>query len=566
MDRDGRLSPRSASPFTAQQYERLGNQATTLVVAVSVCMLSVAALVRIMPYTKRSLFEVTYVSHTNKGVGPEGEPGLFINAFANAFVFLLVIMIANWALVFLYKGGHYYVVRAWLMTGSALLLFLAGYYYAGRVLFFLGVPADHFSCALVTWNVGILGVVALYCDAPCLMQRCYLVYVSILMAIAIEEVFPNWTSWILLVLVSLWDLFTVLCVQGPTRILIETAKERNDSLFPALVFSTSSAWCYEIALSAVETSRHGAATTGRSSISRKRFPSHLTLGYRSGMRRSFNTRAPCAMPAIPRHAIGTPRYPRGLERATPTPASALLFNEHAPNSCSEARTTTEYNNIARPEENAYNGVTASAFQPCLVPAISGQPDATTTQVAVTTCSDHAGDAHKDGSSPGRSSVGGRWRRGGRRHEFSLAPSCNSEDSFGIPSGAGSGCSTPAKRRLGSPRPGLKPEAPPPGSSPPLEQGRGRSKDVLEHGLKLGLGDFIFYSILLGKASRHGTVVGIVACYISVLVGVLLTVALLVIFRKPVPALPLCILMGLAAYFTSAIVCDPFLEAIDFNFY
>ncbi|KAH7937105.1 hypothetical protein HPB49_007926 [Dermacentor silvarum] len=569
MDRDGCQSPRSTNPFTAQQYQRLASQATTVVEAVSVCMFSVAALARIMPYTKRSLFEITYVSHTDKGVGPEGEgePALFINAFTNAFGFLLIIMIANCALAYLYKGGHYRVVRAWLMSGSALLLFLAGHYYAGRVLFFLGVPADHFSCALVTWNVGILGVAALYCDAPCLVQRCYLIYVSVLMAVAIEEVFPNWTSWILLVLVSMWDVFAVLCVQGPTRILIETAKERNDSLFPALVFSTTSAWCYEIALSAGETARRGAETTGRSNTSRKRLRSHFARGSRSGTRRPFNTRAPGALLAIPRHVNGASCYPRGVERETPTSASTLIFNEHPAGSCSEARTTTEYNNIARPNDNGCKEVPISTFQPCLVSAMSGQPDICTTQVAVTTCADHGGDTRKDGSSAAGSSVGGHWRRGGRRHEqFSLTPSCNSEDSFGTRGGARSGCSTPAKRRQGSTRPGLKSAVSPPRRSPGPEQSHGRSKDVLECGLKLGLGDFIFYSMLLGKASRHGTVVGIVACYVSVLVGVLLTVALLVIFRKPVPALPFSILMGLAAYFTSAIVCDPFLEAIDFNFY
>ncbi|KAL1479198.1 hypothetical protein MTO96_052051 [Rhipicephalus appendiculatus] len=93
----------------------------------------------------------------------------------------------------------------------------------------------------------------------------------------------------------------------------------------------------------------------------------------------------------------------------------------------------------------------------------------------------------------------------------------------------------------------------------------KTQDVLGHGLKLGLGNFVFYSTLLGKASRHGSVASIVACYVSVLVGVLLTVALLVVFRKPMPALPFSIFMGLAAYFTSCVLWDPFLEAIDYNF-
>ncbi|KAH6927822.1 hypothetical protein HPB50_008962 [Hyalomma asiaticum] len=246
MDRSGGPPPRSANPdFTGQQYQRLASQAITLVQAMSVCMFSVAAMVRIMPYTKRSHLKVSFMGYLYEAAGGQGEPSLFIKSFANALGILSVIAIANCALAFLYKGGHYDVVRAWLMTSAVLLLFVAGHYYMGCVLIFLGVPADHFSCALVTWNAGILGVVALYLESPCLVQRCYIVYVSVLVAVAIEEIFSSWTSWILLVLVSLWDVFTVLCVQGPTRMIIETAKERNEALFPALAFSIWSVWCYE---------------------------------------------------------------------------------------------------------------------------------------------------------------------------------------------------------------------------------------------------------------------------------------------------------------------------------
>ncbi|KAH9382008.1 hypothetical protein HPB48_010462 [Haemaphysalis longicornis] len=79
-----------------------------------------------------------------------------------------------------------------------------------------------------------------------MMQQGYLVYMSVLMALVLEESLPEWTSWVLLVLISIWDVFAVLCVVGPLRMLLETAKERNEPLFPALVFSTSSAWCYDI--------------------------------------------------------------------------------------------------------------------------------------------------------------------------------------------------------------------------------------------------------------------------------------------------------------------------------
>ncbi|KAK8785332.1 hypothetical protein V5799_008306 [Amblyomma americanum] len=339
MDRGGRLPNRSRSPdFTALRYQRLGKEITTLIKAVTCCMFSVAGLVKMFSYSRNPALEIPYMRYPDQG----GEvPVILINSFANAFGFLAIITIANCTLVLLYKAGHYRIVKAWLITGSALILLVTGYYFLGRLLFLFNAPTDHFSCALVTWNVGVGGIVALYFDAPCQLQQSYLVYASVLMAMVLEEAFPNWTSWIFLLLVSLWDVFAVLCFLGPLRVLHETAKKRNEPLFPALVFSTSSAWCYEIA---------------------------------------------------------------------------------------------------------------------------------------------------------------------------------------------------------------------------------SAENVLERGLKLGLGDFIFYGMLLGKASRHGTMAALVACYVSVLVGVLLTVMLLFVFRKPLPALPFSVVLGLGSYFASAIFLDPFMEAVDFLAY
>lgn len=80
-------------------------------------------------------------------------------------------------------------------------------------------------------------------------------------------------------------------------------------------------------------------------------------------------------------------------------------------------------------------------------------------------------------------------------------------------------------------------------------------------MKMGLGDFIFYSVLVGKASRYGTAATVITCYVFIIMGIFLTLTLLVLLQKPLPALPLSISLGMMAYFFSVSFTEPFFEAV-----
>jgi len=85
---------------------------------------------------------------------------------------------------------------------------------------------------------------------------------------------------------------------------------------------------------------------------------------------------------------------------------------------------------------------------------------------------------------------------------------------------------------------------------PLDEESGR-------GVKLGLGDFIFYSVLLARAAAthwDSTFV----CFLSLLMGLILTLLLLGLLGHALPALPLSIALGIIFYFLTRYVTSPFL--------
>lgn len=422
-----------------------------LFVPVTLCMVVVVATISSVSfYTERHGYLIyTPFEHDGKtsGVGDR-----LLQSLGNALILLAAVVVMTIFLIILYKYRCYKFIHGWLIVSSLLLLFLFSYIYLGEVLMAYNVPMDYLTVALLMWNFGVVGMISIHWKGPLRLQQAYLIMISALMALVFIKYLPDWTTWVVLAIISVWDLVAVLCPKGPLRILVETAQERNEPLFPALIYSSTMAWVVGMA---DDDNPDAGAGASRGKKRKKQKASK-----RASDERTNTTSAVAA---------------GGLDDGFVDPSNGDVTFRPSPSSTSSAAAASDRSQLVHSTDGGS----------------TSEGETTARQAAV------AALANNDTQRP-------------PTVEVTSAPASSAADEE-------------------------------------------------ERGVKLGLGDFIFYSVLVGKASSYGDWNTTIACFVAILIGLCFTLLLLAIFRKALPALPISIAFGLVFYFATSQLVRPFMD-------
>ncbi|XP_040987577.1 presenilin-like protein At2g29900 [Juglans microcarpa x Juglans regia] len=423
--------------------DSLGEEIIRIIAPVSICMFMVVILVSVLESnssssTSASVNSIATIAYAETGSDSSWDK--FVGALLNSLVFVAVVTVVTFILVLLFYLRCTKFLKLYMGFSAFVVLGFMG----GEIALFLiedfSIPVDSITFMVALFNFAVVGVLAVFMSKMAIIvTQAYLVVIGMLVAYWFTQL-PEWTTWVLLVAMALYDLAAVLLPVGPLRLLVELAISRDEDI-PALVYE------------ARPVTYNDSGAVGQ-----------------VAQRRVWRDRS-CE---------------NSDHESINNPNANSVFVENL-----DSRSNSTSNASVVPDSSTESNT-----------LVSGHNDATLV-----------------------------------RTEEGWVPERDAE------------LSAP----LIDPRMNIQPQ------QSELEGiGLGSSGAI-----KLGLGDFIFYSVLVGRAAMYDFMT-VYACYLAIIAGLGITLALLALYQKALPALPVSIALGVLFYVLTRFLLEVFVVECSLN--
>ncbi|TVU04166.1 hypothetical protein EJB05_50259, partial [Eragrostis curvula] len=474
------MDPAAASPEPATEpataesvLDILGAEVLAVMCPVSICMALVVLLISLLSPASPGDAAATPAPVTAATLVYQESPTdstaqKLVGALLDAAVFVALVAAVTFVLVALYYYRCTGFLKNYMRFSAFFVIFSMGGAIVAAVLRRLDAPLDAATAFLLLFNASALGVLSVFASAvPILVRQGYMVTLAVIVAAWLSRL-PEWTTWIMLVALALYDLVAVLAPRGPLRMLVELASSRDDEL-PALIYESrptvgpATASSYASVMGSVE--MQNMADSGQAGGSQ----------YDRVEQEEDGSRAVVEMRNLggSRSGIGENNRSRGsahqmdnLEREVPLSVTGLSSNQR------------------------------ESSQHAVIQIEQHEEEETAPLVSAASTNNAASNEEPRESSSSSEPI-----------DFEMFESTR--------------------------------------------------------GIKLGLGDFVFYSVLVGRAAMYDLMT-VYACYLAIIAGLGCTLILLSICKHALPALPISIMLGVTFYFLTRLLMEPFVVGASTN--
>jgi presenilin 1 len=449
-------------------------------------------------------------------------------SLANALVMVSVICAMTFVIVLLYKFRCMKCLIGYMMLCSGTLLGVLGGNLLQAAIHIYGIPVDKFTFFFFVFNFCLVGVMAVFWGKgiPKYVTQGYLVSTSVILAWHLSY-FDDWTTWSLLFMLALYDLCAVLTPCGPLKALVNLMSEDEAPEMPGLLFEA------ELPAEAKRPGIPRSSSSGRLSRSSSRSVNGDPQQRDSGTAPEASPNAlPSSQSLLPAEGP-TVNIPLAIAKvynlkviSVPESSRKLIFpNQQQPSSLlgtpnrivASAPLLQDHDGGGTGNGPNQNGASSSSAEVINLPE---NPTPTQLRAVVTVrLPPH----------------GGRIEQVSRRGKRVYLE----RDRHGEP-----------KRLLWVDRNGKV-----------FAEMRSDDEEGPERNtIRLGLGDFIFYSVMCAKAAQYSFAT-FTSCYVVILAGLGGTLVLLSVYHHALPALPISIFLGVVFYLVTRAFVEPWIEAV-----